>query len=99
MALILRLLKTHTDKQGYKHSSFYAVIDRIHVDKRNRMCDFSVDIYKSVENREDGLCDSISLNIPEDYFDEFIALDGGVFKNAYEFAMLDERLVNWKSDE
>lgn len=105
MALVLKSGKTYSPDISNQYgmdltgSDFYAVIDDITYNKKQRQCSFPVDIYSNASARENDLSivARIMFNFNEDIFDSEIGNNGIDVTTAYEKAVLV--LIDWESDE
>ena len=52
--LVLQSGQTHTDRQGYSHGDFIALIELIMLDTVNSRLEVTVNIYKSLADKQGG---------------------------------------------
>lgn len=102
MAIVLKENKTFTPSTltglDLTSNSFYGVIDKIEYDKKEKICFFSVDLYASINARQEGkvVIDRINFNYDNESFDE-IGSNGFTVPQAYIKAL--SILTDWESDE
>lgn len=106
MAYILKEGKVYLTNQGFDGTEYYAVIDRVELNKKEVSCNFSLDIYKNKSARTNSLqiCGRFNFFIEgQDAIN--IGLASNIFKAAYNYAgiKLDNSgelvLKDWMSDE
>ena len=81
-------------------NSYYGVIDRVEYDKRDKTCDFYLDIYGSqtLRNTENPMMvDRIQFVVHPSEYDAKIGSNGITITQAYE--IVAENLTDWESDE
>lgn len=88
-----------TDMTG---SDYYGVIDRIELNKAEKNCIFSIEVYGSKEARETmeaNIFHRFNFAFRDDDFDDVIGNDGLTIPEAYQLALSDDILEDWESDE
>ena len=104
MALILKPEKTYIPSSqeaspvSLESDSYYAVIDHVEFNKREKELFLQIEIFGSKELRDQGKgpIDRMSIFVNDVSFD----WGGGLtFAQAYGIAMMDPRLADWTGDE
>ena len=108
MAIILKEGKTFNPAISENYgidmtgTEYYAVIDKIEYDKKEKTAYFSVDIYSSKDSRNSErptVTERVNLGFSKESYDETIGAEGLTIIKAYTLALAHERFVDWKSDE
>jgi hypothetical protein len=106
MALVLKQGKTFNPAISAKYgvdmtsNSYYGVIDRVEFDKKDKTCDFAVDIYGNEEQRNSDtstIVDRFVITIHSGEYDEKIGNTGITIAQAYIIAA--GKYTDWETDE
>ena len=81
--LTLQTGKTFTDKQGYTHGDFIAVIEMLMIDNLNRTFSVHINIYKSLIDKNAGqsMTESVNYSVEGPQFDTIMAAIKNQIKN------------------
>ena len=107
MAIILKEGKEFTSELEKRsalpsdNSSYYAVIDEIDYDKKEKHLHSVVAIYASKEAREGygTVLETVNINFNDEQFDSKVGNQGITVRGVYDLALEMPFFADWKSDE